>query len=312
MSDKVQFYLESVIKSATGLQAMIKDLSSVNTFEVVPVVDFLTVELRKQQLKLFTPNQMITLLSLALGNDTHKIVVEQHVDDKALLGLSMMFCSIILISSLTSHRVVELFGYTMTGAVLLPLSYFITSIITEVYGFKKIRWVFFIALMAALLLSLNVWLVMVQGTDCGICGAFDMIANAMLSATGVYILSLLAGTYVNAYLIAHLKSRFKFSLARRIFLAVIMAILVDSLLFVPLTFGIWDGMDTILLTITTIFDKTCYALVLLYPTILLCRYIKRQTRTDIYDFITDFSPWAVLDTAYLSQHNAWNVNNRRE
>lgn len=306
MSDKVQFYLDSVIKSATGLQARIKDLNSVNTFELVPVVDFLTVESRKQQLKFFTPNQMITLLSWALGNDKHKIVVEDH-DDKALLALSMMFCSIILISSLTSHREVELFGYTMSGAVLLPLSSFITSIITEVYGFKKIRWVFFIALIAALLLSLNVWLVMAQGTDCGICGAFDLIANAMLSATGAYILSLLAGIYVNAYLIAYLKSRFKFSLARRIFLAVMMAILVESLLFVPLTFGIWDSMDAILLTITRIFDKTCYVLVLLYPTILLCSYIKRQTRIDIYDLANDFSPWAVVDTAYLPQYNAWNV-----
>lgn len=309
MTDDIQFHLESIVKTKNGFEAKVKDLKYVNGFESVPINDYLKLESRKKQLKKFDVNQMLTLVSLALGNDQYQISQARTENDKVLILLAMAFSAIVIISNFTSSRLVEVFGFTMTGALFYPLTYFIANTITEVYGFKKMRLILFISVALNLLLALNIWFItsIMPAPYCSGCKEFDLVTHEILSLTVASIVSFMLGTYINSYLLARMKTKLSYSLAKRLFLSTIVAIIIDSSLFVILAFGPWKGFSSIRLILEIIAEKFCYEILLLYPTILFCRYIKALSKTDIYDFATNFSLFRLFDTAYSSQHNAWHA-----
>jgi len=146
-----------------------------------------------------------------------------------------------------------------------------------------------------------------QAPYCSSCNEFDLVAREILSVTRASIVSFMLGTYINSCLLARMKTKLSYSLAKRLFLSTVVAIIIDSLFFVSLAFGPWNGFGSILLILEIIAEKICYEVLLLYPTILFCRYIKALSKTDIYDFATSFSLFGLFDTAYISQHNAWSI-----
>lgn len=309
MSEHVQYHLESIVKSKNGLEARVKDLKCINEFELVPIGDFLTSDIRKEQLKLFEINQMLTLVSLATNNENYNIVEERNSHDKAILFLSIIFCAIVLISNFTSCRLVQIMDFTTTGAMFFPLTYFISNIITEVYGFKKMRFILLITIFANVLFGINIWALttMDKVVGCAVCNEFDVVAKYVLSITGASIISFLFGTYINSYLIARMKSKLKYSVIRRIFYSVITAIITNSILFVALAFGVKGGLSSIMLALEIIIESMCYEILLLYPTVYFCRYLKNKSQTDIYDFNTNFSLLSLFDTSYTAQHNGWKL-----
>lgn len=54
------------------------------------------------------------------------------------LFVSIIFVSCILISNILASKIISIFGFSMTGGVLVfPITYILGDVITEVYGFKN-------------------------------------------------------------------------------------------------------------------------------------------------------------------------------
>lgn len=56
------------------------------------------------------------------------------------LFISVLFVACILISNILASKIINIFGISMTGGVLVfPITYIIGDVLTEVYGYKKAK-----------------------------------------------------------------------------------------------------------------------------------------------------------------------------
>jgi uncharacterized integral membrane protein (TIGR00697 family) len=74
--------------------------------------------------------------------------------------LSGLFVAILLISSITSTKLVDIGIFTLDGGtILFPFSYILGDILTEVYGYKNTRKIIWTGLFSLVLFSLLVLLI---------------------------------------------------------------------------------------------------------------------------------------------------------
>ena len=71
-----------------------------------------------------------------------KKLIKENVEKENYSGIflfmAILFVSCILISNILATKVIHIFGFNMTGGVLVfPISYILGDVITEVYGYKK-------------------------------------------------------------------------------------------------------------------------------------------------------------------------------
>lgn len=63
---------------------------------------------------------------------------KQHYYSSTFLFIVVIFVSCILISNILASKIISIFGFSMTGGVLVfPITYILGDVITEVYGFKN-------------------------------------------------------------------------------------------------------------------------------------------------------------------------------
>lgn len=63
---------------------------------------------------------------------------KQHYYSSTFLFIVVIFISCILISNILASKIISIFGFSMTGGVLVfPITYILGDVITEVYGFKN-------------------------------------------------------------------------------------------------------------------------------------------------------------------------------
>ncbi len=57
---------------------------------------------------------------------------------KIFLFISILFVACILISNILASKIINIFGFSMTGGVLVfPITYILGDVITEIYGYKN-------------------------------------------------------------------------------------------------------------------------------------------------------------------------------
>lgn len=63
---------------------------------------------------------------------------KQYYYSSTFLFIVVIFISCILISNILASKIIFIFGFSMTGGVLVfPITYILGDVITEVYGFKN-------------------------------------------------------------------------------------------------------------------------------------------------------------------------------
>src|SRR6478672_9047993 len=70
------------------------------------------------------------------------------------------FVAVLLISNITSNKIVELGPFTYDGGtILFPLSYIFGDVLTEVYGYQRSRRVIWAGFALTALMAVVVWVV---------------------------------------------------------------------------------------------------------------------------------------------------------
>ena len=73
-----------------------------------------------------------------------------------------LFVAVLLISTIASTKILLLWKFTFDGGtILFPLNDIFGDILTEVYGYQRTRKVIWTGFLAALLMSLVLWIVQV-------------------------------------------------------------------------------------------------------------------------------------------------------
>lgn len=218
----------------------------------------------------------------------------------SFLLLGILFCVCLVVSNLFETKLVQVGPLTLTaGLLVFPISYIINDCITEVWGFRKARfiiWVGFAVNVLVLLLgALAVWLPSPDYWEGG--ESFNFVFGLAPRITLASMAAFLLGSLLNAYVMSRMKLA---SGGRRFSLRAIVSSAIgesaDSLVFFPIAFaGLMPVRELLLMIALQAAIKTLYEVAVLPITLRVVRTLKRHEDTDVYDANVSYKFWRVLD-----------------
>ena len=215
-----------------------------------------------------------------------------------LMALATVIC---LISSNLFATKVFHFGWdiNLPGAVIIfPISYILNDCIAEVWGYRRARFVIWLAFAAnffvVLVGQLVVWLPSASFWDGG--EHFNYIFNMAPRVTAASMLAFLAGSTLNALVMSKMKIA---SEGRWFWLRAIVSSLagelLDSLIFIPLAF-IGTPFKVLLgMMIAQVSFKVMYEILILPVTSWVVRRTKKAEGVDAYDRGINYNPFNIKD-----------------
>ena len=191
----------------------------------------------------------------------------------------------------------------LSGAVLLfPVSYILGDCITEVYGYRKARFVIWLAFLlsafVALMAQLVCWLpAPLQESSRPVADSFNSLFTMVPKTTVASLIAFFAGSTVNAWIMSRMKvaSRGK-GFGLRAILSSVGGELVDSAIFFPIVFwGILSPVEALKLAGMQVFAKVLYEVVALPLTSWVVRRVKAAEGVDALDEGISYNPFRIKD-----------------
>ena len=191
----------------------------------------------------------------------------------------------------------------LSGAVLLfPVSYILNDCITEVYGYRKARFVIWLAFLlsafVALMAQLVCWLpAPLQESSRPVADSFNSLFGMVPRTTAASLVAFFVGSTVNAWIMSRMKvaSRGK-DFGLRAILSSIGGELADSVIFFPVVFsGVLPVGAVLQLAVTQVCAKVLYEIIVLPLTAWFVRYTKRAEGIDTIDGGISYNPFRIND-----------------
>lgn len=200
--------------------------------------------------------------------------------------LTILFTGALLISNIISARLFNFFGNAMTCAVVVfPVTYILSDLFSEVYGYKWSRFTCYIAFIINLL-AVGIFYV-VSSLPAVIppqAEAFNSILLGTFSCTLASFIAFVVGDFVNDKIFAKMKNKYQGltnhkGFAFRAILSSFAGELVDSCIYLPLAFLVFNPIMTPLAVLKMIalqvILKTAYEVIILPLTTLLTKNVAK-------------------------------------
>lgn len=210
-------------------------------------------------------------------------------------------------------RLISIFGLnTGAGAIIFPLTYLFSDIITEVYGYKNARLAVWVGFSFNVIFLLYGQLIThLPSPNSHISMAFDGFLHSNMRVILASAASYFITEPLNSYLVAKLKILFsgKF-IGFRFIISTISAHLINTMIFCSGAFyGLMSNKHLVYFMLTSWIFMVVIELLLLPLSVRLAKKIKIWENIDIYDKKTKFSIFS-LDTNYAAQDNEFSLKKR--
>lgn len=210
----------------------------------------------------------------------------------------ILFTSCLLISNIVSIKLIQLGPWTVTaGIIVFPVSYIVNDIISEIWGFRKARFIIWCGFLMNLL-AIAIYTASIAMPSAVFWKDQSSFSAVLQSTPRLAIASLFAylvGSLVNSAIMSKMKvsSNGKhFSL--RAIVSTIFGETSDSLLFIIIAFG---GMVPVMVLLQMILVqivlKTLYEIVILPVTIMVVKRIRVIEGEDVYDKGISYNPFKI-------------------
>ncbi len=202
--------------------------------------------------------------------------------------LVALFITTLIVSNIASVKLVHGAGLVFdAGTILFPLAYILGDIITEVYGFRRMRRLLFIGIGMLLLTATTFYIVQMlpAASDWGNQAAYDSILGVVWRIVAASIVAIFVGELLNSYILAKLKIRTKGKgLWGRIVGSTAIGSLVDTTIFSVLAFGGTVSSNTMIQLIATVYGIKLATEIIVSPiTVRVIKAIKKSEKVDVYE-----------------------------
>jgi queuosine precursor transporter len=207
---------------------------------------------------------------------------------KIFIILGSLNITCLLISNIITIKTINIFELIFTaGDILFPITYILNDVFTEVYGFKKARFIIWISFFCNLLMVIIFSITIALPVD----ETFEM-QNALVNILGstpqilfASFISFLIGNFANSIVLSKMKVKTKGKyLALRTITSTLIGEGLDTLLFIPIVFiGTLDLKSILFLMIDTYILKVLLEVVLTPITYKVVKFIKRKENEDTFD-----------------------------
>ena len=199
---------------------------------------------------------MLKFLQKEFGLDNKNISPVQNI-------LTIIFVCALLISNIISSRIFNFFGFSMTSAVMLfPVTYILSDVFSEVYGYQWSRRTCYIAFTCNLLMIIIFAIVSkfpVPNNDyyVTISTSFKLILNGSFACSVASIIAYVFGDFANDVIFAKMKKSHvevtdHKGFGLRAILSSFVGEIVDSCIYLPLAFLVLNPIMTVKEVVTMI------------------------------------------------------------
>lgn len=234
------------------------------------------------------------MFSLFKKSDEEKVVAES----KFFTLIAAIFTTVLVVSNIIAGKIADFGnGYFLSAAVIFfPISYIISDILTEVYGFaaaRRVLWTGFLCnLLAVVAIAIAIHLAPApffadQEAYAKILG----FSGRLLAAS---FIAYLVGGFTNSFIMAKMKVWLQ---GKKLWLRTITSTIVgegiDTVLFTSIAFaGIFAGAQIGQVIFYEWIAKSLFEIVLTPVTYAVIRFLKKAEGIDHYDRDTDFRPFS--------------------
>lgn len=229
---------------------------------------------------------------------------------KALWFLQVAYVAVILLANWFDIRLIKVMDLeTDAGTLIFPLTFIISDLITEVYGYKYARraiWSGFLFNFIFIIYSQIVIHLPSPSYALASNQSFDSLLGFNIRIIIASTISYLCSEPLNSYIMAKLKMKTAGKMTYlRFVLSTIVASLFDSFIFGTLAFyGTMPNNDLMKFNATMWLVKIIIEIFGLPLSLKATRKLKEYEMLDIYDIGTKFSLFS-LDTVYLDKNNKY-------
>ena len=197
------------------------------------------------------------------------------------LFISILFITCILVSNILASKIINIFGISMTGGVLVfPITYIIGDVLTEIYGYKKSKKIIIYGFTCNLIMVILFYIAMKLPYPEYYLNQDAFVA--VLSSTPRLLLAsfigYLAGGLTNSYIMDYIKNKSKIKyLWFRTITSTIIGEFLDTSIFLIIGFiGTMKTNDLLFMIVCQSAAKTLYEIVLTPLTYKTIAYIKKK------------------------------------
>lgn len=228
---------------------------------------------------------------------------------KYLWFLTVAFSMTLAMSNWYDSRLIEVFGISVTpGSLVYSITFLLSNVITEVYGFKSARKAILTALLFNTIFLIYGFVVMSLPTPEGVnynesFDSFLLINSRIIAASFV---SYLISEPINSFMVAKFKLKAKGKyIGIRFIASVLISGIIDSFLFIIIAFyGTVSNKAIVDLILHIWIVKTAVELLLLPLSIEIAKRLKVREQLDIFDTNTDFTMFS-LNSDYKESDNKY-------
>ncbi|CAM2875396.1 MULTISPECIES: queuosine precursor transporter [Vibrio] len=239
----------------------------------------------------------------------NRSIINKPIVSNYLWFLVMSYSIVIILSNWFAGRLISLSGdfSTGAGALIFPLAFLLSDIITEVYGYKWARvavWCGF--LFNTIFLVLGQIVILLPSPDYAI-QSNEMFDSVLQTSGRIVIASILAyliAEPVNSYIMAKTKVWFNGKyMGVRFILSTTVASFIDSNIMGTVAFyGKMPLYELFIFNVTLCFVKVFIELIITPLSTSFTRRLKDIEGSDIYDIDTNFNIFS-FDTKYSEKSN---------
>lgn len=188
--------------------------------------------------------------------------------------LSIVYCSMLIVSNILANRTFELLGFMLPSAVIVfPIVYIINDVLTECFGIKNasktILMAFSVNLLAVLFFNIAIHLPTAQDFS-----SYNIVLGNTFKALFASFAAYLFGSFCNAGIMHVMKNKLEKHLMLRCVLSTLVGEGIDASIFISIMFlGILPSETVCTMIITQALFKTTYEVVVYPITKVVIRYI---------------------------------------
>lgn len=200
------------------------------------------------------------------------------------LYLSIVFIVCFLLSNILASKLLKFGTFSVSAGILVfPISYIINDVLSEVYGYTKVKKIivlgFILNIFMAIIFKLAIILPAPDFFENS--HAFEIILGSTPRIVLAGLVAYLFGSLVNAKVVDKMKKNSKNRFFVRAILSTIFGETVDSLIFVPIAFfGTMPFLQMLIMILLQVILKTLYEVICLPITTLVVSKIKRYERKE--------------------------------
>ena len=263
---------------------------------------------KKKLLSKFDLEDKISIIGLASTEKPPTIIIQRTNQFRYFSLLAMIFGASLIISNISSSKLMMYFGITLTGGTLpYLLTYVMGDIITEVYGYKRARQLIWGSIICNIIAILFIGLA-IKAPPSPFWNhqkAYALILGSIPKIITASTISYLLGEFLNSYIIAKLKIFHDGSkLWFRIVCASIIAMTVDNFLFLSISyFKILPFFEMVKFSSRSYFLGLIFEWLFIPIIILATNKLKSIEHVDVFDINTNFTPFS-LDADYTNNKDS--------